>query len=374
MATRRNSAPTRQRAVAAPVQGGLYGGALECPLVEHLPLVIHDAGRLEVLAPGHLYQPLLLDPGKGAADVKISPGALEANERKFVVDLIKRLYPDGSPPRSLGAPLQWGGREIHLRRNLDKDAGSFRLRVDDSDWYYPDFIVWIIDREEKVQTFGFVDPKGLYSAVSGGWGDYKVVATTYMPHVIEQQLGVAGRHLDIDGAGWTFRIRGVLLSTSSYAQLQQEAKFKASNAEGVDETPDKEALRRGRIVFQEDMGYIDQVLTLLVEDSPLDAMLRRAAEIFHSGESPAPRDHKDAYLHIERLRQPYADGPFAERLLKDLLLCDDMVSLRGAATVRAIGEYMTLAAADEDAAKTCSDPIKLFPMLLDRKRKGPKGK
>ena len=374
MAMRRSSASTRRRTNAVPVQGALLAGKLDCPLVEHLPLVIDDGGKFEVLAPGHLYQPLLLDPGKGVTDFKIYPGALESSERTFVVDLVKHLYPAGDPPRALGAPLKWGNREIHLRRNLDKDPGSFRLRVDDSDWYYPDFIVWIIDREEKIQTFGFLDPKGLYSAVSGGWGDYKVVATTYMPHVIEQQLGVAGRHLDIDGTGWTFRIRGVLLSTSSYAQLQQEAKFKATNAEGVDEMPDKEALRRGRIVFQEDRGYIDQVLALLVEDSPLDALLRRAAEIFHSGESPAPRDHKDAYLHVERLRQPDADGPFAERLLKDLLLCDDMVSLRGAATVRAIGEYMTLAAADQDAAKTCSDPIRLFPMLLEHKRKGPRGK
>lgn len=128
--------PLQRRVSASPMQGTLLGGTLDCPLVEHLPLIIEDGGKLEVLAPGHLHQPLLLDPGNGAADIKISPGALEANERKFVVDLIKRLYPDGSPPRSLGAPLKWGNREIHLRRNLEKDPGSFRLRVDDSDWYY----------------------------------------------------------------------------------------------------------------------------------------------------------------------------------------------------------------------------------------------
>lgn len=367
MAMRRNAAPVRRRVSASPMQGTLLGGTLDCPLVEHLPLIIEDGGKLEVLAPGHLYQPLLLDPGNGAADIKISPGALEANERKFVVDLIKRLYPDGSPPRSLGAPLKWGNREIHLRRNLEKDPGSFRLRVDDSDWYYPDFIVWIIDREEKIQTFGFVDPKGLYSGVGGGWGDYKVVATTYMPHVIEQQVGVAGRHLDIGGESWAFRIRGVLLSTSTFAQVQQEAKFKACGADGIDVSPTREALRRGRIVFQEDKDYIDQVLALMTEDSPVDGLLRRAAEIFHSGESPAPRDQKDAYLHVERLRQPDADGPFAERILKDLLLCDDMVTLQGAATVRAMGEYMSLAADDPNAAKTCGDPMKLFSMLLDHK-------
>ena len=358
---------TRQRrrgAATAPMQAGLLGGEISCPSVDHLPLIIDAGGKLEVLAPGHLYQPLLLRPD--SADITIYPQGLEPNEQKFVADLVRRLYPDGSPPLALGAPLKWGNREIHLRRNLDKDPGSFRLRVDDSDWYYPDFIVWIIDREEKTQTFGFVDPKGLYSAVSGGWGDYKVVATTYMPHVIEQQLGVAGREIDINGERWTFRIRGALISVSSWDQLQQEAKFKVSTADGRDETPTKTAMHRGRIVFNQDAGYIDQVLDLLVNDNEVDALFKRAAAIFHSGEAPEPRDHKDAYLHIERLRHPEADGPLAERILKDLLHCENLVTLEGAATARATAEYIKLAADDPELANTCSEPMKLFPKLLAR--------
>lgn len=349
---------------SVPTQGGLLGAELACPEVDHLPLVSDDQGKLEVLAPGHLYQPLLLKPGTG--DIDIQPGALDDNERKFVADLVKRLYPDGEPPRALGAPLKWGKREIHLRRNLDKDPGSFRLRVDDSDWYYPDFILWIIDREERIQTFGFVDPKGLYSQVPRGWGDHKVVSTTYMPHVIEQQVGVAGHHIDIEGNGWQFRIRGVLLSTSSYEQLQQQAKFNVSDASGVDVTPSKAAMRRGRILFQEDADYIEQVLDLLINDTEVDVLLRRAAEIFESNTAPPPRDHKDAYLQIEHLRQPDAHGPFSERLLKDLLLCDDFESLQGAATSRASSEYLKIALDDPDLAKTCSDPIKLFTSLLSK--------
>src|SRR5690606_4189967 len=121
--------------------------------------------------------------------------------------------------------------------------------------------------------FGFVDPKGLYSQAPGGWGDHKVVATTYMPFVIEQQLGVAGRNIDIGGEEWRFRIRGVLLSTSSWNELRQQAKFKVSDAGGGDATPTKGAMRLGRVVFQEDAGYIEEVLDLLVEDSEVDVML-----------------------------------------------------------------------------------------------------
>jgi hypothetical protein len=343
---------------AAPVQGGLLGNELACPDVAQLPLVSDDQGKLEVLAPGHLYQPLLLKSKTG--DIDIQPGALDDNERKFVADLVKRLYPDGSAPRALGAPLKWGKREIHLRRNLDKDPGSFRLRVDDSDWYYPDFILWIIDHEEHIQTFGFVDPKGLYSQAPGGWGDHKVVSTTYMPFVIEQQIGISGHSIDIGGETWQFRIRGVLLSTSSWDQLQQQAKFNVSN----DVRPTKDAMRRGRIVFQEDADYIEHVLDLLVNDSGVDAMLERAAVLFHSATPPELRDHRDAYLYIEHRRHSEGQGALAERVLKDLLLCTDFTTLEGPATLRASGEYAQLAKDDPDIGKTCSDPVALFTRLL----------
>lgn len=349
-------------AKTVPVQGGLLGAELSCPDVAQLPLVSDDQGKLEVLAPGHLYQPMLLKSRTG--DIDIQPGALDDNERKFVADLVRRLYPDGSAPRALGAPLKWGMREIHLRRNLDKDPGSFRLRVDDSDWYYPDFILWIIDREKRIQTFGFVDPKGLYSQVPGGWGDHKVVSTTYMPFVIEQQLGVAGRNIDIGGEQWQFRIRGVLLSTSSWDQLQQQAKFRVSDARNIDVTPTKDAMRRGRIVFQEGAGYVEQVLELLISDSEVDVLLERAAVLFHSEVPPPPRDHRDAYLHIEHRRQPDMQGPFAERVLKDLLLCEDFSTLDGAATHRASADYLQLAKDDPDLGRTCNDPVALFPALL----------
>lgn len=351
-------------AKAAPVQGGLLGSELTCPDVAQLPLVSDDQGKLEVLAPGHLYQPMLLKARTD--DIDIHPGALDDSERKFIADLVRRLYPDGSPPRALGAPLKWGSCEIHLRRNLDKDPGSFRLRVDDSDWYYPDFILWIIDRPKRIQTFGFVDPKGLYSQAPGGWGDHKVVSTIYMPFVIEQQLGVAGRNIDMGGEKWTFRIRGVLLSTSSWDQLQQQAKFKVSDAGNVDVTPTKDAMRRGRIVFQEDADYVEQVLDLLVNDSEVDVMLERAAVLFHSDAPPQPRDHRDAYLHIQHRRHPESHGSFAERVLKDLLLCTDFWTLEGAATHRASADYLQRAKDDPDLGRTCDDPIALFPRLLDK--------
>src|SRR5690606_4736578 len=111
--------------------------------------------------------------------------------------------------------------------------------------------------------------------------------------------------------------------TSSWNELRQQAKFKVSDAGGGDATPTKGAMRLGRVVFQEDAGYIEEVLDLLVEDSEVDVMLERAAVLFHSDAPPQPRDHRDAYLHIEHRRHSESHGAFAERVLKDLLLCTE---------------------------------------------------
>lgn len=321
---------------------------------------------LEVLAPGHVYQPVLLAPSTG--DIRIHPGALEKNERRMVVDLLKRLYPAQDPPRAPGAPLLWKGREIYLRRNLDRDVGSFRLRVDDSDWYYPDFILWVLDREARTQTFGFIDPKGLYSQAAGGWGDHKVVSTIFMPHLIEHQLGVSVAPVEFEGQPWAFRIRGVLLSTSAYGDLEKQAKFKVNDAQILDVFPPRSSMKSGRILFQEDnQDYIEQMLDLLVEDSNLDTVMKNAARLLSNFDAASfePRDHVEAYLAVELLRSSSISA-FIERVIKDLLLCADVQSLKGAAEARARAMFREVA----------SDPVRgndltveeLFHKLFDHLR------
>ena len=208
---------------AQPVQGGLFGASLSCPDIDNLPLIVEPQGSIEVLAPGSVYQPLLLSPRQD--DIDVGPGKLDEHEEAFVRDLIRRLYPAGNHPKSDKTPLKWGNKEIWLKRNLEKRDESFRLRVDDSDWFYPDFIVWILDYESRTQTFGFVDPKGLTVGAGGGWSDYKIVSTLYMPHVVERQLAASGQKVEFEGEEWTFRIRGVLVSTSSFASLSTQASF-----------------------------------------------------------------------------------------------------------------------------------------------------
>ncbi len=315
------------------VQNGLFGtpvgstSGLVCPDIGGMPLIVDPRGALEVMAPGSVYQPLLLKPRQD--NVIIGPGQLDGNEEAFVRDLIKWLYPAGNHPNSVNTPLRWGDKEIWLKRNLEKREESFRLRVDDSDWYYPDFIVWIIDHTTHTQTFGFVDPKGLTLGAPGGWSDYKVVCTLYLPHMVELQLAASGQRVSFEGQPWPFRVRGLLLSNSTHAALAAQAKFNVRDSQGHNQSPTLADFGRGRIVFQnanaqnaKDRTYIGDVLQRLTEDSVIDNLLQQTALLFGRQRyfTPTGEAEHDLALRFDESHQ--SESKFVQALLEDYLMPD----------------------------------------------------
>ncbi|OEE87826.1 hypothetical protein [Vibrio crassostreae] len=255
-----------------PNQVGLFGNELYCQNVDNLPLITNPMGEYEVLAPGSVYQPILLS--HHSAEIKVGPGKLNTEEEKLIRDLVNYLYPDGKAPKSEKTPLRWGEKEVWIKRNLEKNEGSFRLRVDDSDWFYPDFIFWIIDHENKEQVIGFVDPKGLALGAKEGWADPKIVATMYAPHVIQQAIN--GEFVSYLDEGWTVKIRGALVATKTgFNDLSQHKKFNIRNVDGENTPPSEAEFQASRIIFQKnDLNYIEQLLILLTQDSRLDLLLQ----------------------------------------------------------------------------------------------------
>lgn len=309
------------RKPAQQVQSGLFGTSLSCPDIDNLPLIVEPQGAVEVLAPGSVYQPLLLSHHQDEVDV--GPGKLDENEEAFVRDLIRRLYPAGNHPKSDQTPLKWGQKEIWLKRNIEKRDDSFRLRVDDSDWFYPDFIVWIIDFEKRIQIFGFVDPKGLTMGAFGGWADYKIVSTLYMPHMVERQLAASKQTVVYEGEEWTFKVRGVLVSTSSFAALSAQAKFNVNDEDGKLVPPTEADFRRGRIVFQQpDTAYIDDVLKLLTEDTAVDDLLKSSALLFDKLSYFIPSGEQACDLALRHEENTQTESEFVAALLRDYLQPD----------------------------------------------------
>lgn len=304
-------------------QPGLFGTQPDCPDIDNLPLIVDPQGMIEVMAPGSVYQPLLLTPRQDA--VLVGPGKLDEHEEAFVRDLIRRLYPAGDHPKSDKTPLKWGHRDLWLKRNIEKQPNSFRLRVDDSDWFYPDFIVWIIDPETRTQTFGFVDPKGLALGLGGGWSDYKIVSTLYMPYVIERQLAAGGQEVEYQGETWTFRIRGVLVSTSPHSALTEQRKFNVINEHGKEVTPTVTDFRRARIVFQHATPphtYIDEVLALLTEDDFLDELLGKSARLFDPDGYFEPVGEVEHDLALRRGEHTSTETAWVADLIRDYLQPD----------------------------------------------------
>lgn len=320
-----------------PKQRDLFTSAVTCPDIHNLPLITDPRGAYEVRAPGSVYQPVLLTPGQATIDV--GPGKLDINEEKFVRDLINYLYKGLDPPKSDQTALKWGEKEIWLKRNIEKDSRSFRLKADESDWFYPDFIIWILDKETKTQTFGFVDPKGLAIGAAVGWGDYKIVSTIYMPHVVEQQLATSDQQVVWEAEKWNFRIRGVLVSTSSLEGLSVHAKFNLRDEAGNDTAPTEADFECARIVFQkEDTSYIEKVLRLLVEDTPMDivsiaAAKGRRAELF------VPKGELDFDLALRMSEYPdQTDCELAGALIRDYLKPDANGKLGACVQERRQGE------------------------------------
>lgn len=302
----------------APLQGGLFGTSLDCPDMANLPLIVDPQGEIEVLAPGSVYQPLLLSPKQD--NIAVGPGTLNGEEERFVRDLIRFLYPSGNHPKSDKTPLLWQGKEVWLKRNIDKEPRSFRLRVDNSDWFYPDFIVWILDHKTRTQTLGFVDPKGLALGTTQGFGNYKIVSTLYMPHVIEQKMD--GLPLLWEGEEWSFRVRGVLISTTSYLCLKEQAKFYVRNGTDGESPPEEVDFNRARIVFPSDKsGYIETVLKLLTEDNELDKLLKDTARLFHA--PVFEPSHEAAYdLALRQASAKGSESEFVAGIIKDYLKPD----------------------------------------------------
>lgn len=312
---------------AQPVQDAMFGASLACPDIDNLPLIVPSQGDVEVLAPGSVYQPLLLT--RDQANVEVGPGKLDPSEEAFVRNLITRLYPAGNHPKSDKTPLKWGKKEIWLKRNIEKRDDSFRLRVDDSDWFYPDFIVWIVDYETRTQVFGFVDPKGLTLGAFGGWSDYKIVSTLYMPHMVQRQLAASHQKVVFEGAEWTFQVRGVLVSTSTFAALSTQAKFHVNDAQGKLVAPTVADFKRGRIVFQGpitanmDTTYIDDVLKLLTEDSSMDGLLKSSALLFDNHAYFVPTDELDHDLALRHDENTQTESEFVAALIRDYLKPDE---------------------------------------------------
>jgi len=110
------------------------------------------AERLKINTTGnHIYQPLLRETSAKAEDengLKISPDKLNAGEKKFIEDAAN-FFKDNQDFKDY---------EIYLMRNVETLKSIGIYLNDDSQVFYPDFILWLL-KDDKIYI-NFIDPKG----------------------------------------------------------------------------------------------------------------------------------------------------------------------------------------------------------------------
>ncbi|MGO3812663.1 DEAD/DEAH box helicase family protein [Mesonia sp.] len=99
----------------------------------------------------HIYNPLLREVRNnvdGEKDLKISPDKLNAGEKKFVQDCAN-YFKDNKDFKDY---------EIYLMRNVETLKSIGIYLNDDSQVFYPDFVLWMIKGDTI--NINFIDPKG----------------------------------------------------------------------------------------------------------------------------------------------------------------------------------------------------------------------
>ena len=98
----------------------------------------------------HIYQPLLRENKLTLKDdIKITPDKLNDGEKKFVKDFAAYIKEK---------PEKFKDFDVYLMRNVESLKSIGIYLNDDSEVFYPDFIIWLVAKDKIY--INFIDPKG----------------------------------------------------------------------------------------------------------------------------------------------------------------------------------------------------------------------
>jgi len=190
-----------------------------------------NAGLPRIHFDRHLYQPLLVDmPEK----VQIVPPGLRESEARFVRDL--REYWNAEKDKSLA------GKEVFLLRNLSRGYG---IGFFEERGFYPDFILWVVDRNSRAQRIVFIEPHGMLHA-NAYIHDEKARLWERLPG-LAKKIGKRSRRNDIS-------LDAFIVSATPYDELYRRYD---------DGTWDRAKFAKKHILFQErgiDYDYMEILL------------------------------------------------------------------------------------------------------------------
>lgn len=115
----------------------------------------------------HIYTPLLWDNEyKLEESLQLKPDKLNRGEKKFVRDFAKYIKDN---------PSKFSYFDVYLLRNVESLKSIGIYLNDDSEVFYPDFILWLIAKDKVFITF--IDPKGQMGTKDFATEQYKEKVT-----------------------------------------------------------------------------------------------------------------------------------------------------------------------------------------------------
>jgi hypothetical protein len=111
----------------------------------------------------HIYEPLLRE-NKAVLkdDVKLTPDKLNDGEKKFIKDFAEYIKEKSEKFKDF---------DIYLMRNVESLKSIGIYLNDDSEVFYPDFIMWLITKDKVF--INFIDPKGQMGTKDFATDQYK---------------------------------------------------------------------------------------------------------------------------------------------------------------------------------------------------------
>jgi hypothetical protein len=226
----------------------------EAQLVKAMQKLLADAERLyqqenaslpRIHFDRHLYLPLLVEQ---VDKMQTIPPALKPSEAQFVRDL--KAYWEVEKDKALA------GKEVFLLRNLSRGSG---IGFFEERGFYPDFILWIVDRSG--QRIVFVEPHGMLHA-KAYIHDEKARLHERLPE-LAMEIGKRSNRRNI-------ALDAYIISATSFDRLHQRYD---------DGKWDREKFAQRHILFQERSREYDYMKKLFEEQltrvAPDAASLRR---------------------------------------------------------------------------------------------------
>jgi len=202
-------------------------------LVENMDALLDEQKERKVLPRivigNSVFVPLLLEK----AGISISPPGLNKGEESFLEGL--RRYLDENPKIS-------DDYDIVLLRNEAREGVGFML-----DWgeFYPDFILWLREKEGNRIYIVFIEPKGL-KMLGDVLNNEKII---FLSEGLRETLRKKYE-------SWQVEVKGFILSTTPYEELRRGQAIEESTSE--EEYEKKKKYEEKNILFLEDKKWAEK--------------------------------------------------------------------------------------------------------------------